>query len=74
MPTYRLTWRHPRAVPRLPLLEDVDADDVLTEGSKRLVLVADVVMFTATVRTVVVRRVDANGTQVECLCPRRQAG
>jgi len=74
MATFRLTWRHPRAVPCLPLLEDVDADDVLTEGSRPVVLVADVVLLSSSLRTVVVRRVDADNTQVECLCPRRQAG
>jgi len=71
LPTYRLTWRHPWAVPGVALLEDVDADEVRTEDhGRRLVLVADVVVILSP-RTMVVRRVDPLVISVESLCPRR---
>ena len=56
--TYRVTYR-PRAYPRAPLIEDIDADSLISEnrGPQWVLYVDQLVVLTP--RRVVVRRLDA---------------
>jgi len=69
--TYRITTRRPVACVFVPLLEDVDADELRVESTGRILLISDQVVI-HTPRTIAVRRVDPRECHVEHACAGRE--